>query len=254
MAVEAARGCGYRKAGGLYLRAEFQGEPCERLPVPILPCSVCDGCIKFSRSYQWVKTEYILSGAKSCENLSTCGSCPVCRPDALAWFAEPKDRVGLLWIGKQYYESPADWLKESRELGVSRRIAAIPKGFVIGKTWVFVAHPDAIMKKCPSGCNSGGTSNGKCRTCDGQGLIGTPGIFQVFRPQRIELVVTPSMKNEAWVDELVERGVTLFEVPEDDPDHRPVKRAKKTRAQAAADRLAIAPVKRKDHPAQTKIF
>lgn len=36
MAVEARRGCGYRKAGGLYLVASGMGSPCHRLPIPLI--------------------------------------------------------------------------------------------------------------------------------------------------------------------------------------------------------------------------
>jgi hypothetical protein len=51
------------------------------------------------------------------------------------------------------------------------------------------------------------------------------------------LIVTPSMQKERWVKELVKKGVTLVEVPEDDKDHAP-KKAKKSARRRSMDRAA----------------
>lgn len=219
MAVEARRGCGYRKVGGLYVVGDYSGEPCERLPVPIIPCTVCGECLKFSRSWAWVKPKYILEGARTCTHHEPhCGRCPVCSPELIGQTCQPHDKVGLLWVGKQFYKSPAEWVDEAVKLGISRRIAAIPKGFVLGKTLLFFAHQEAIQRdKDPA----------------------VPGVFFVWRPQRIELIVTKSMRNEEWVQDYEKRGVTLVEVPDDDPDHLPEKRAKGTRRKRAADSVAV---------------
>ena len=40
-----------------------------------------------------------------------------------------------------------------------------------------------------------------------------------FIPRRVELVIVPSMREEDWVQRYERAGVTLVEVPEDDPDH-----------------------------------
>jgi hypothetical protein len=82
-----------------------------------------------------------------------------------------------------------------------------------------------------------------------------PGVFHAFKPKRVELVIVPSMREEAWVAELVEKGVTLVEVPEDDPDHKPVKRKVKSRREAAAERVAKEREEGKplEHPDQTKL-
>ena len=53
MAIESKRGCGYRKVGGLYLVSTGTGEPCERLPMPIVPCRLCGEHLKQTRSFQW---------------------------------------------------------------------------------------------------------------------------------------------------------------------------------------------------------
>jgi len=228
MAVEPARGCGYRKVGGLYLVSKGLGEPCERLPIPILPCTVCEACLKQTRSFQWVRMSYLVSLAKRCDaNIDGhCGRCPICLASP-----ESKEKVGLLWVGKQYYPSAGDFALEADKLGVSRRVSAVPKGFVVGKTWVFVAHPEAIRV----------------------GDLAAPGVFHAFRPERIELLITPAMRDEDWVLDLAKRGVTLVEVPEDDPDHRPVQRAKGSKRKRASDALAIPKGPRRD-PSQMPLF
>jgi hypothetical protein len=227
MAVEPKRGCGFRKAGGLYMVTDGLGEPCERLPLPLDACPTCGAGVKQTRSYQWIRPALVFEnpGIKPCaassdapsENRSYfhehCHRCVVCTPGLLEANAEPKDQLGLLWVGGKYYPTAEDWSKEAAKLGVSKRIAAIPKGLKVGKSWVLVAHPEAILvkKEFPPGP---GELLGKTE------IAHKPGVFHAFVPQRVELVVTPSMEQEKWVKELVEKqGVTLVRVPEDDPDH-----------------------------------
>jgi hypothetical protein len=219
MAVEKARGCGYRKVGGLYLVTEGMGEPCERLPIPIMPCTCCGSRIKQSRGWQWVDIAWILSGARSCDGKPDhCPHCPVCTPRLFA-DAKPMGKAGLLWIGGKFYKDPNAWMHEAQRMGVSRRIHTIPKGFELGKTWTFVAHPEAIPAK-------------------NKGKEGQPAIFHVFKTQKLELIVTEKMKSEKWVKDFVKKGVTLVEVPEDDPDHAPVAKERKSKRQRSLDKLA----------------
>lgn len=231
MAVEAKRGCGYRKVGGLYLVSPGVGEPCERLPIPIMPCTICGHAIPQTRGWQWANVAHLLAGAKSCEDKPPCRQCVVCHPQVFEneVYCEPVGKCGLLWIGEQYYPTPTAWMDEAKKLGVSRRIAAIPRGFVVGKSWVFVAHPQVLGKD-------------------------QPGVFHVIKPARIELIVTPSMRAEPWVIDLANKGVTLVEVPENDPDHLPVKKAAKSRRRMAADRVAILPAPKVKDPDQAKLF
>jgi hypothetical protein len=226
MAVEAKRGCGYRKAGGLYIVAGGVGEACERLPVPIIACPTCDQHVKQSRGFQWHKPGFLLAGAKPCQHVSGhCHRCAVCCPELIERNAVPSDKVGLIWVGEQFYPTPDDWAKEACKLGVSRRVSAIPKGLVVGRTWVLVAHPKAIAEQVKV--------KKEGELAETEDTKYTPAIFQAFVPERIELIVTPSMKKQEWVKELVEKqGVTLVEVPEDDPDHAP--RAKKKSARTRA--------------------
>jgi hypothetical protein len=242
MAVEAKRGCGYRKAGGIYLVSGGVGEPCERLPVPIVTCDHCKRPgIEFTRSIQWIGVSYALSGARACAfTPDHCTRCVICQPVLMEREADPKDKFAIMWIGESHYATPLDWAKESNQLGVSRRLSAIPKEMVLGKSWVLVAHNSAITKKCETCKGLGYVGEAAkdadpCETCDGKGKIGTPGIFHAFRPHGYELVVTPSMKNQEWVKDLVKKhgdALKLVEVPEDDPDHAPDEPKKSARKRA----------------------
>lgn len=221
------------------------GEPCERLPLPLDCCPTCGGGVKQVRSFQWIKPGLVFQNPKikPCMSASDeptkgvgylrthCHRCVVCTPNLLEAHSEPKDQVGLLWVGEKFYPTPEDWAKEATHQGVSKRIAAIPKGLVVGKTYIFVAHPNAIAEKVPQPMKEG-------ELLGKEEIKYTPGIFHVFVPQRVELIVTPSMKKEKWVKELVEKqGVVLVDVPEDDPDHAP-KASKQSARKRSMDRAA----------------
>lgn len=215
------------------------GEPCERLPLPLDACPTCGAGVKQVRSFQWIRPALVFEnpGIKPCAASSDapsegrsyfhehCHRCVICTPGLLEAHVQPQE-FGLLWVGAKFYPTAEDWSKEAAKLGVSKRIAAIPKGLVVGKSMVLVAHPEAITvkKEIPPGP---GELLGKTE------IAYKPGVFHAFVPQRIELVVTPSMTEEKWVKELVEKqGVTLVQVPEDDPDHVPVIGIKSARKKA----------------------
>lgn len=228
MAVEAARGCGYRKAGGIYVVGGGVGEPCERLPIPLTACPWCKHAIvNKTRGFQWITAAAAMAGAKPCnpEFTHAHDRCPLCTT-TLMQEAEPTDEFGLLFIGKEHYATPQDWTAEANKLGVSRRLSAIPKRMVIGKTWVLVGHPEAatITVKVKK--------EGELAEVEETSKV--PGIFHAFRPTAYELIVTPSMKSQKWVKDLVKQGVTLVEVPENDPDHAPTV-AKKSKRKKAMD-------------------
>lgn len=188
--VEPRRGCGYRKAGpggvGIYLVGGYGGERCERLPYPIHKCPTCGHGIKRSRSWTWVDPREFFEGPPHCSSKGPGmdqhyhWACPLCSPervfrpdDATAENGKAvSDGLGLLWIGEKHYPTVADFAEEAARMGVSRRLPSIPKGFVPGKTWVALVHPKAIL----------------------QGRLGedaehVPGIFHVFRPSGVDLVI-----------------------------------------------------------------
>jgi hypothetical protein len=222
------RGCGWRKAGGLYLVCDGLGRPCGKLPIPLGVCPTCHGGIKPTRSWTWVdgdalaaQTSCPLAGGQSAgftpgrglpvvgTHRLGCGTCPL---------AGAIGRCGLLWVGGKFYDRPEDWNREAGELGVSRRISAVPNGFTVGQTWVLVAHRKAIAEECRT-CDGtghvvqprpGGQTAEDCPACEG-GQVYTPAIFHAFRPTRIEYVVKDD-DTEERLAKLAERGITLVRV------------------------------------------
>jgi len=215
MAVEAARGCGTRKVGGLYLTGSYVGVPCCRFPAVLDLCPTCGGGVKFTRSIQWVDPALFFKEPAMCVTadstevaargfaLSQAGSnCAVSRVDGTT--------AALMWCGEAHYKTPEDFLNEAETLGISKRLSAMPKGMVLGKTRVFLAHkkavpcpivPDSIDEKgAHMVSNPDAQRMERCPRCDGKGAI--PGVFASFIPQRFERVVTETMKKvaEQWVD------------------------------------------------------
>jgi hypothetical protein len=211
----------------LYLIGGVLFRSCDRLPFALGACPCCGGGIKFSRGWTWIDPTQLLGGdhfiksknqGKESTMLCECMKrrrdmgaawCPVCQP--------LPERAGLLWIGAEFYPDPVDFIKEGLEQGISRRIKSIPRGFTIGKTYVYLAHIRATQEKEPG-----------------------PGIFSAFKPTRIERIVKKS-ELDIWqgIKEAgsivgrtrgdldvykrlqmdVDRGITLVAVPDGDPDH-----------------------------------
>jgi hypothetical protein len=222
MAVEPRRGCGYRKVGGYYLVGGGLSAPCDRMPYPLDRCRTCGGGVKFTRGHTWLQPDFF-PVHELCKDYSPC---PVC---AVAPHVDGFGPHLLLWIGRAHY-SPESYLAESHRLGVSRRLSAVPKGLVLGETWVLLAHLDAVPPASEA-----------CTVCnfrEGEHLPGapadvcatyqrpkpSPGIFCAFIPRAVELVLKQSDATEERVEKERKRGVTVVAVPDDDPDHQPVSR------------------------------
>lgn len=181
--TEGKRGCGYRKPGGLYLRFDGSGRACGRLPLPLRVCPTCGAGIKPTRGWQWIDSApYIRNNP--CRTPEECGGCPM---------NGDMGKVGLIWVGEAFYPTPEEFIREGDTMGISRRIAAVPRGFVIGETWVWMAHrKTAINPAHPAGPRE-------------------PAVFRVFRPSRIEYVVRDD-DPEDKLQRLVDRGITLVKV------------------------------------------
>ncbi len=217
--IEHKRGCGFRKPGGLYMMADGLGRSCGRMPIILEICPTCGGGIKPSRGWTWIDGDAVLAKAPECRGargvkdlvhgvkVSTgfrdCSTCPM-------GGQPPVGRVGLLWIGGSFYKTPEDFAREAERMGVSRRIPAVPNGFKLGETWVWIAHREAI----PS------IHGGGCQRSPGQKLLdgcsphcrpAIAAVFQAFKPQRIEYVVKDSDTDEE-LDRLEKRGITLVRI------------------------------------------
>jgi hypothetical protein len=217
VAVEPRRGCGFRKIGGLYLVAGGLGAPCDRLPFPLDRCRTCGGGVKFTRGHTWLRPDFFQRhDAHECTDG---GPCPVCRN------CEDFGPHLLLWVGRGHY-SPESYLDESHRLGVSRRLSALPKGLVVGETWVLLAHPDAVPvkeKRCTV-CNFLEKSHhpgAPADVCSSyQAPKPSPGIFCAFVPRAVELILKASDATPERIEKEKKRGVTVVAVPDDDPDHQ----------------------------------
>jgi len=208
MAVEKPRGCGFRKVGGLYLVGEGTSMSCDRFPYKIENCPVCGSGLKFTRAWTWLDwpkysgashEDYMAMGACRCPVI-----CPVC------WPLNQPQPYGLLWVGERYY-SPEAFVRESLQMGVSRRlpftgnIPRAPKNLKLGDTWVLFAHKHVIY----TGKDEKGAE------------IWEPAIFHAFRPTRLELLIWQKDATVERLAELEKAGITPIVIPNGDKDHDP---------------------------------
>jgi hypothetical protein len=191
ISTEQARGCGYRKPGkdgvGIYLVSDGLSDPCGLLPYPLEICACCGGGIKQARGWTWITPELLfgkqdvmsaLAGIerdcsrskKRSKRLPTTGSrskptCPTCPVGT-----PPPGLHGLLWIGEAFYPTSDEFQREAGRQGVSRKLKAVPHGFVLGETWIYLAHSKAVRNPAT-------------------GKRELPGIFSAFRPRQVDLVI-----------------------------------------------------------------
>jgi len=202
---EHKRGCGWRKAGGLYLVSDGLGIPCGKLPIPLRVCPTCGHGIKPSRGWTWINGTELVKDV-TCQfsviDIQDCKTCPL--------NGDP-GRVGLIWIGEKYYKTASDFTNEAIRQGISRRIAMVPRDFKLGKTWVWLAHRKGLTQICPD-CNGSGAAFGiDCDFCNGEGYIYTPAVFHAFKPTAIEYVVT-GKESDAELEQLFKRGITPVKI------------------------------------------
>jgi hypothetical protein len=129
----------------------------------------------------------------------------------------------LLWVGEHFYPTIEDFSLEAAKLGISKRISVVPRDFEVGVTWVLLAHPKAI----PVMGLVGKDGDGGIFIAQNQW---SPGIFKVWRPNKIEKIVQESKRGSEEVAALEKRGITPVFVPDDDPDHATKPTTTQTRA------------------------
>ena len=215
MSVEARRGCGFRKVGGLYLVADALGEACHRLPFELRVCPTCGAGVKQSRGWTWIEPTALFGGrcsgwtsgpkrlragtiGGSLAGREHCLTCPVCRPEHF------NGRAGLLWVGGSFYGRVRDFEEEALKMGISRRLKSVPRSFFLGATWVLLGHPAVRLEADPE---------------NPLDVKPVPGIFSAFRPKRVELLIWKSEATPERLAELEESGVTPVIVPDGDRDH-----------------------------------
>jgi len=211
--IEAKRGCGYRHVGALYLVGSGIHFSCDALPLEITPCPTCHFTIPFTRGFLWVHKDYLwykTEGHYYSREGCKCHHegrlfCPICFPNK-----NIEDNALLMWCGSKYY-TPDEFVKEAQEMGVSKRIAEIPKDLVLGKTWVLLAHP-----KVPFWVE------GKQQNLKGEAMnerVENPAIFYVFQPQKIEMLIWKSEATSQHILELKKKGITPIVVPDNEKEH-----------------------------------
>lgn len=201
---EAKRGCGYRSQGGTYLMGEGVSAPCGVLPLQLTVCPCCSQGIKPARGWTWIEpgklfADQIAALPHTC-GMGHCSRCPMptvsqLLSQSLAGGVDD-DRAGLLWIGEAHYATPAEWLEEARVQGVSRKVPAVPTGFVLGETWIYVAHRKACLDKCTGQSSAVKFTDAQgmcmdigCEDCGGSGQMQVPGVFHFFKPSRIDYIL-----------------------------------------------------------------
>lgn len=189
--TEGERGCGYRKVGGLYLCGGGPAISCGRLPVPLETCSCCGTGFKPARGWTWVDAERLIrAAAPTCDMSSNCAYCPI--GQILDTGASGiLGMAGLLWVGEKFYATPLEFNREAHSMGISRRISQVPTVFEVGKTWVLLAHRKAIQQPVEFGKEPEFRS----------------GIFRIFKPDRIEIVVNGT-ESDATIESYLKRGLT----------------------------------------------
>jgi hypothetical protein len=203
---ESERGCGMRIIGASYLVADSGiSLPCPKMPYELGTCPVCSEGISFTRSYKWIDAKKLTGGI--CENPpSYCVGCPFEASEAM-----------LMWVGGSFY-TPQKFIAEAREMGISKRINAIPRKIKLGETWVLLAHKKGMQKR------ENVPATGLVTTIDV--TTTSPAIFYAFRPTHIEKIVTREMLDAMTSEEKEKeekRGVKFVVVPDTAAHRRKVK-------------------------------
>jgi hypothetical protein len=213
MAVEQIRGCGYRKINALYICGEYIRVPCDRLPLPLTTCPVCGQGIKVSRGFTQVNPYRLWGIHEGCRD--TIRPCFVC---------DPKDEPAyIMGVGAKYY-SPESFLEEAQRVGISKRIPFVPKGLVLGKTVIYLAHPKAVEVKESAILQHAmnileASSTNQPHLLEVERKEKALGIFCAFIPRRVEQLVWEHELTDEKRKELERRGITPIPVPDGDIDH-----------------------------------
>lgn len=196
--TESARGCGYRKPGGYYLRLdEGITIQCGALPIPLVACECCGEGVKPSRAPSWKQARFF---KRKCE-LSYCR----CEMRNTGINSLPDDEpILLVWIGKKHYPTKEQFIKETHSMGISRRLNAVPRDFKIGETWVMLAMQDVPI---PGKYDENGEP------------VTQHEAFFFFKPDRIEYVChdedSEKAESEEFIDNLHNRGIQPIRVKRD---------------------------------------
>ncbi len=142
------------------------------------------GIQKFNPNQVFGECTGFITGCDSCGASRVSGMLPLCNPPAKGY---------IIWVGEAYYDTPDTFLNEAIEMGISRKIRAVPKDLKIGD-YVYVGFRKAVPTD----------ETGR----DGLRIF-APGVFSVFPVRRIEKLLTEEQQqDQTYISRLVEKGIT----------------------------------------------
>jgi hypothetical protein len=219
--AECKRACGWRKIGGLYMVGDYMAISCDRIPFPLPVCPVCHSGIKTGRGMTSINPALLFGTHKNC--IDKTRPCWLCQPS--------EDTAFLMRVSEKFYPTPEAFLEEGLNQGFSKRIAQIPRHFILGKTVIYLAHINACVVKDtpelqksfndvePSKRKLKATRDPKLnpRLIEAEKVKRVMGIFTAFVPQRIEKIYWQSdldKMSEEEKESLKKRGITPVGVVE----------------------------------------
>jgi len=213
---EPKRGCGFRQVGKLYLIGDGIEYICPSLPLSLDPCVICGYAPAQYRDFMWVPKAYFKDLKMHNPTGQAClPNCPICYPDS----SNDHEKYGLMWVGRKYY-TPESFIAEDKSVGICKAIKQVPKGLVLGESWVLLAHPQAI-----SGFRDREDQETSIMLMTGeQGddetiPPSTPGVFYAFIPTRIEVLLYKSQAFSDRISEIEAKGITPIIVPDEYTAH-----------------------------------
>jgi hypothetical protein len=223
MPFESPRGCGYRKAGKLYLVGGGIPMPCDIMPLFLNPCECCGYIPTFYRNVQMIFKKYIRDLSKAQHRVECiCDPvCPICHTEN-----NDQARYGLMFTSTRYY-TPESFIEEANRMGVSKAIPFIPKDLELGKTWVLCAYsktpdiddPDFLeAKKLWESKRNSLVANANEPLEEMPEPPEKNAIFYAFMPERIEMPIWKKDATEEKLKELEDQGITPIIWDEEDPN------------------------------------
>jgi len=108
-----------------------------------------------------------------------------------------------MWVGRKHY-TPEEFIAEDKAMGISKAIKQVPKGLVLGESWVLLAHPQAITFEDMA-------EPGEIRS--------KPGIFYAFIPNRIEVLVYRHLATPERLAKLEAKGIVAIIIDDEHTAH-----------------------------------
>ena len=200
---------------------DYMAISCDRIPFPLPVCPVCHSGIKTGRGMTAINPALLFGTHKNCVDKTR--PCWLCQPS--------EDTAFLMRVSEKFYPTPEAFLEEGLNQGFSKRIAQIPRHFVLGKTVIYLAHINACVVKDtpelqksfdevePSKRKLKATRDPKLnpRLIEAEKVKRVMGIFTAFVPQRIEKIYWQNdldKMSEEEKEALKKRGITPVGVVE----------------------------------------